>query len=107
MSNASLLIEYSHAAFRPAADAWERAQSSSEAKQRYAAASLIESYSWISIGVQVTAFPADLAREVVTPRAEGIAAANELAERESLFQIGVTGQNRRILKSSLVGDICG
>ena len=99
MPNASLLIEYSHAAFRPAAAAWEKAQSTSEAKQQYAAASLIESYGWISIGVQVTAFPVDLAREVVTPHVEVIAAANDLAARESLFQSGLTGQNRRLLKS--------
>jgi hypothetical protein len=99
MPNASLLIEYSQAAFQPTAVAWKGAQSSSEAKQRFAAASLIESYGWISIGVQVTAFPADLASEVVTPHVEVIAAANELAARESLFQFGVTGQNRRLLKS--------
>ncbi|HYI97639.1 MAG TPA: hypothetical protein VEX68_29135 [Bryobacteraceae bacterium] len=99
MPNASLLIEYSRVAFRPAVAGWEKAQSSSEAKQRFAAASLIESYGWIIVGVQVTAFPADLARQVMIPHVQSIAAANVLAERESLFQSGLTAQNRVQLRS--------
>ncbi len=85
--------------FRPAVVAWEKAQSGSDTNKRFAAASLVESFGWISIGVQAAAFPADLAREIVTSSLEVLLEANELAEQEALFQSGVTVQNRRLFES--------
>ncbi len=92
---------FAESVFQPAVDAWSN-RTESKKNDRFLAATLLEAYGWINLGVRADAFDSGCAHVLVEPHLNPLREANDVAIRESLFNEGMTSENRRAFSSKKI-----